>query len=85
MGFGMVKVSPYMVTMALLCGNRIFWYRDEGMASVSWIHGHPRSILTHEAMLSTWNSTFLIIGPMVSSNVTVPKTSLLLLSYALTC
>ena len=84
MGFGTVKESPYMVTMAPSCGNRTFWYRDEGTAFVSWIHSHLKSILKHEAILRTWNSTFLIIGPIVSSNVTVPKTSLLLLSYALT-
>ena len=81
----MVKALPYMVTMALSCGNQIFWYRDEGTASVSWIHGRLMSILKHEAMFSTWNFTFLIIGPMVSFSVTVPKTFILLLSYALTC
>ena len=84
-GMGTVKVSPYMVTIAPSCGNQTFWYRQEGTASVSWIHDRPRSILKHEAMLRIWNSTLLTIGPMVSSNVMVPKTSLLLLSYSFTC
>ena len=53
MGFGTVKVSPYMVTMALLYGNRTFLYRDEGTASVSWIYGHPKSILKHKTMFRT--------------------------------
>ena len=53
MGFSMVKVSPYMVIMAPSCRNQTFWYRDEGMTSVSWIHGHPRSILKHDAMFRT--------------------------------
>ena len=53
MGFGTVKVSPYMVTMAPSCGYQTFWYRDEGTASISWIHGRPRSILKHEAMFRT--------------------------------
>ena len=53
MGFGMVKVSPYMVIMALSCEKQTFQYKNKGMASVSWIHGNPRSILKHEAMFRT--------------------------------
>ena len=53
MGFGTVKESPYMVTMAPSCGNRTFWYKNDGTASVSWIHGHPRSMLKHDAMFRT--------------------------------
>ena len=53
MGFGTVKESPYMVTMAPSCGNRTFWYRDKGTAFVSWIHSHLKSILKHEAILRT--------------------------------
>ena len=35
MGFRTVRVSPYIVTMALSCGNQTFRYKDEGTASVS--------------------------------------------------
>ena len=53
MDFGMVKVLAYIVTMAPSCGNQTFWYMDEGTTSISWIHGHPRSILKHDAMFKT--------------------------------